>query len=43
MLPEQLDVQNVPVTQMRDLTMDLSGKLQEFEIPVGFIFLYPLF
>ena len=25
-LPEKLDVRNVPVTQMRNLTIELSGK-----------------
>ena len=26
LLPGNLDIQNVPVRQMRDLTIDLSGK-----------------
>ena len=26
-MPEQLDVQNIPVSKRRDLTVDLCGKL----------------
>ena len=27
MMPEHLDVQNIPVSKRRDLTVDLCGKL----------------